>query len=355
MRAPVAELALDEVHDNPHQPRFEMDDEVIAGARAMIARTGGFPVSMAIVVRPRPQGGFEIIAGHHRVRAAREEGLETVSAHVEDLDDREAALALAATNNQRGMSPLEHAKHALWLEDAHGVTIEEYATACGKSKLSMNLAIAAFRVLADHGGPSGPNAGVPIVAIAGLVNVLDDAKRAALLYQFKKRQTTGAQAAEVIARVRAGVATHEAFRLAEGGIEREAAPSGSPTWSKAGDATAVAAVHRSNEVITAMEWTLALYQARAEELEALLSSPLAEQEPHFSNRVATRMQRILRELRADPARHLVKPPLDVACASCAHGRPSALSDVGFICEAQRARECMPLTQRKFWVSKEDEA
>lgn len=349
------ELALREVHDNPNQPRFAMNEEVIAGARAAMDEAGAYPVAMALTVRERAAGGFEIIAGHHRARAAREAGLELVWAYVQELDDRQAAIALATTNNQASMTPLEHARHALWLEEQHGVTAEDYARLVGKSIQAVEQAITALRVLEDHGGITGPNAEVSIVALSALANVDDDAQRASLLFQFRQRRTTGLQARQVIQDLRDGLGMRAAFDRAEG---RDDAPPTKPRVGayatnpagQAGDAAAVAAVRLNQELVAGYEWTLALYQARSEELEARFGQYLGD---GFADAVALRQKRILRELRADPKARLLQPADEAAgCATCAHGRESTFSDIGWSCAASRAGQCQPLTLKKFWVARE---
>ena len=367
MNEHACELALAEVHDNPLQPRLAMNEEVIAGARATIESAGNrYPVSMAITVRPRAAGGYEIIAGHHRTRAARAAGLATVWAYVQLLDDRAAAIALAATNTQAEMSPLEHARHALWLAEHHGVTAAEYARLVGRSDATMSKSIAAYRVIESHGGPTGPNASVPVGALAALAGVADEAKRTALLYQFRTRRTTKDQATEVLAHLRAGVAMREAFRLVEEPDEEPASTTpkgaydtaprtgGAGNAASASDRAATAAVQISNELITAYEYTLSLYQARSEELESRVGALTGADHDAFVSAVAARQARILRELRAAPAAKLLKPrDISIACASCAHGKASTFSDTGWMCQVQRAAMCQPLTHRKCWVDRDE--
>lgn len=359
----ACELALAEVHDNPLQPRLVMNEEVIAGARAAIENAGGrYPVSMAITVRPREAGGYEIIAGHHRTRAAREAGVTSIWAYVELLDDRAAALALAATNNQAEMSPLEHAKHALWLAENHAVTFAEYARLVGKSEPTVSKSIAAYRVIEKHGGPTGPNAAVPIGALAALAGVADEATRTALLYQFRTRRTTKDQAVEVLAHMRAGVQMREAFRRAEAPPdEKPAALPGARTGSsgtqaQSSDASALAAARLNSELIDSYEWTLALYQARSEELEKLVGELTGPAKEAFLMNVAARHRRLVVELRKDKDQLLKKPGTGTArpaCETCEHGRASAFEKLGWMCAVGRQDQCMPLTARRCFVEREE--
>lgn len=63
----LRELTLPDLHPSRNQPRHTMSAETIAAIKAAIEDNGGeYPQDMAITVRPRLAGGFEIIAGHHR-------------------------------------------------------------------------------------------------------------------------------------------------------------------------------------------------------------------------------------------------------------------------------------------------
>lgn len=356
MNEHARELPLAHIIDNPHQPRLTLNLEVVAGVKAAIATAGRYPIAMAITVRPLEGGVYEIIAGHHRARGAREMELETIWAHVEQLDDREAAIKLATTNNQAEMTAFEHARHALWLSEHHGVGINEYSRLVGKSRATVTTAIAAYRVLSEHGGPEGPNAAVPVGTLAALDGVDDPDKRAALLYQFRNRRSTTAQAEEVIAQLKAGRSMREAFDRAEGRTGVPKGPTvGKGTLANAGDGAALIAAHHNAELISAYEWTVALYQARSEELESRVGEMRGADLEAFLSGVAARQRRILRELRAAPEDHLVKPDTrEVACASCEHGRKSSLSELGFTCAAGRELLCQPLTARKCWVSREED-
>ena len=71
----LAHLPIEQVHANPRQPRRRFDHEATAGLADSI-RTQG--VVQPVVVRPRAEGGYELIAGERRWRAAREAGIPTV-------------------------------------------------------------------------------------------------------------------------------------------------------------------------------------------------------------------------------------------------------------------------------------
>ncbi len=110
MAAVLKSIATDSVDDHPDNPRLVFRDDVIDGIAANL--DGEFPQKHALHVRPVGER-FQLLAGHHRIRAARKKGLAEVWAWVDDLDDRAAFMELATSNNQGELSPLEIGLHAL--------------------------------------------------------------------------------------------------------------------------------------------------------------------------------------------------------------------------------------------------
>ena len=78
-------LPVDAIHPNPRQPRKRFEPEATAGLALSLRHQG---VLQPVVVRPRSAGGYELVAGERRWRAAREAGLETLPALVRETDDR---------------------------------------------------------------------------------------------------------------------------------------------------------------------------------------------------------------------------------------------------------------------------
>src|SRR5213592_113200 len=85
----LAELPVDAIHPNPRQPRRRFDTDAGAGLADSVRAQG---VVQPVLVRPRAAGGYELIAGERRWRAAREAKLETVPAVVREADDRDSLL-----------------------------------------------------------------------------------------------------------------------------------------------------------------------------------------------------------------------------------------------------------------------
>jgi ParB family chromosome partitioning protein len=92
-----------------------------------------------IVVRPRPAGGFELIAGERRWRAAREAGIETVPALVREADDRDSLLLALVENVAREqLSAVEEARAYAALVDEFGLSLGDVAERVGRSKPSVS-------------------------------------------------------------------------------------------------------------------------------------------------------------------------------------------------------------------------
>jgi ParB family transcriptional regulator, chromosome partitioning protein len=128
----LSHLAVEQVHANPRQPRRRFDHESTAGLAESI-RTQG--VVQPIVVRPRPEGGFELIAGERRWRAAREAGVPTLPALIRELDDRETLLVGLVENVAReNLSPIEEARGYALLMDEFELSLGDVGERVGRSK-----------------------------------------------------------------------------------------------------------------------------------------------------------------------------------------------------------------------------
>jgi ParB family chromosome partitioning protein len=91
-----------------------------------------------ILVRPRPAGGFEIVAGERRYRAARRAGLASVPVMVRSLsDDETLALALVENLLREDITPLETARAFRRLIDDYAMTQEELSRRVGKSRAAV--------------------------------------------------------------------------------------------------------------------------------------------------------------------------------------------------------------------------
>ena len=126
------EVGVDEVYRSPHQPRVHIPDEGIEELAASIESQG---LMQPIVVRPRPAGGYELIAGERRWRAAQKAGRDRIAAIVREADDSQAmAMALIENIQRESLTPLEEAFGLRRLLQEFDMTHEEVAAAVGKSR-----------------------------------------------------------------------------------------------------------------------------------------------------------------------------------------------------------------------------
>lgn len=94
----VQEIALSELHTFRNHPFHVVDDEKMQEMAESVAQHG---VLVPGIVRPRPEGGYELIAGHRRKRACELAGLDKMRVIVRDMDDDEAVLIMVDSNLQR--------------------------------------------------------------------------------------------------------------------------------------------------------------------------------------------------------------------------------------------------------------
>jgi ParB family chromosome partitioning protein len=130
--AQLREVSVDDVVPNPKQPRQVFDDEALEELTYSVREFG---LLQPIVVRERPDGGYELIMGERRLRAARAAGLETVPAIVRDTtDDALLRDALLENIHRVQLNPLEEAAAYQQLLEEFGATHEELASKIGRSR-----------------------------------------------------------------------------------------------------------------------------------------------------------------------------------------------------------------------------
>jgi ParB family chromosome partitioning protein len=132
----LLELPVDAIHPNPRQPRRRFEAEAASGLAESVRQQG---IIQPLLVRPRDAGGYEIVAGERRWRAAREAGRETVPAVVREADDRDTMLLGLIENVAREqLSPVEEARAYAVLIDEFALSLGEVAGRVGRSKPSVS-------------------------------------------------------------------------------------------------------------------------------------------------------------------------------------------------------------------------
>ena len=136
----VLELPLDRIARNPSQPRADFNESQLGELAASIAVHG---ILQPIVVRSLADGGYELIAGERRLRAARMAGLDAIPAVIRDSDAGTDSLELALIENlqREDLNPIETAQAYRELIDRFGLTHEAVSRQVGKSRVAVSNAL----------------------------------------------------------------------------------------------------------------------------------------------------------------------------------------------------------------------
>ena len=94
----VQEIPLSELHPFKNHPFRVVDDEAMQRTVESVAQFGVLAPALA---RPRSEGGYELVAGHRRMRASELAGLETMPVIIRQMDDDTATIAMVDSNLQR--------------------------------------------------------------------------------------------------------------------------------------------------------------------------------------------------------------------------------------------------------------
>ena len=132
-------LRTSELEPNRNQPRKHFSTETIANLADSIREHG---ILQPILVRPMASGGYQIVAGERRWRAARMLGLDEVPVNIKELSDAETMQIAIIENLQReNLNPVEEAKGYQELIEKYGMTQERVGKLVGKSRSAVANAI----------------------------------------------------------------------------------------------------------------------------------------------------------------------------------------------------------------------
>lgn len=131
----LRQLPVDVLQRGKYQPRTHMKHEALEELASSIKAQG---IVQPIVVRQLASGGYEIVAGERRWRAAQMAGLDTVPAVVRNIPD-EAAIAIALIENiqRENLNPVEEAVALQRLIDEFGMTHQQTADSVGRSRAAV--------------------------------------------------------------------------------------------------------------------------------------------------------------------------------------------------------------------------
>lgn len=129
---PYREIAVNSVVANPYQPRSQFDEEALAALSSSVAEVG---VIQPILVRSVAAGGYELIAGERRWRAAKRAGLPTIPALVRDADAKDSLeTAIVENLHRQDLNPLEEAAAYSQLIEDFELSQAEVAKRVGRSR-----------------------------------------------------------------------------------------------------------------------------------------------------------------------------------------------------------------------------
>lgn len=130
----LREIPVEQIVPNRRQPRVDFDQESLASLAESIRQSG---LMQPIMVRPSA-GGFELVAGERRWRAAKLIGLKSIPAVIRELDDQGAAeLALVENIQREDLNPMERAHALRRLADEFSLTHQEVAEKVGLDRASV--------------------------------------------------------------------------------------------------------------------------------------------------------------------------------------------------------------------------
>ena len=138
-RGAVQELPVDSIHANPNQPRKDFESKALNELSTSLRQSG---LLQPVVVRRAGQGGYQLIVGERRWRAAKLAGIERIPAVIREATDAESLeLALVENLLRENLNPLEEAEAYQRLLADFNWTQEELGERVGKDRSSIANAL----------------------------------------------------------------------------------------------------------------------------------------------------------------------------------------------------------------------
>jgi ParB family chromosome partitioning protein len=129
-------MATESISLNPFQPRQHYDNDTLEELKASIQEKG---ILQPILVRPRKAGGFEVVAGERRLRAAKALGLANVPVIVKDMEDSEVLLLALIENIQRqDLNVIDEARGFDRLGKEFNLSQDQIAKSVGKDRATVS-------------------------------------------------------------------------------------------------------------------------------------------------------------------------------------------------------------------------
>ncbi len=132
----LRELPIELISPNSKQPRRHFDEDALNALAGSLGERG---LLQPVLVRPRPGGRYELVAGERRWRAAQIAGMESIPALVRPREDA-LALELALIENmaREDLNPVEEANACMALVEELGLTREQVGLRVGRSRVAVS-------------------------------------------------------------------------------------------------------------------------------------------------------------------------------------------------------------------------
>lgn len=128
----VQEIEVGKIQPNRYQPREEFDEAALSELTESVSRYG---VLQPVLLRKLPEGGYELIAGERRLRAAKAAGLQKIPALLREFGDAEVSeIALIENLQREDLSVMEEARAYQRLIKEFGLKQEELSSRLGRSR-----------------------------------------------------------------------------------------------------------------------------------------------------------------------------------------------------------------------------
>jgi ParB family chromosome partitioning protein len=132
----LRELPVDLIFANPKQPRQRFDQESLESLAGSLGERG---VLQPVLVRPKPGGTYELVAGERRWRAAQIAGLQSIPAIVREREDAQALeVALVENMAREDLNPIDEARACAALVEELGLTREGVGRRVGRSRVAVS-------------------------------------------------------------------------------------------------------------------------------------------------------------------------------------------------------------------------
>ena len=138
-RSSARDVPMDRIAPNPFQPRSRFDETSLKELADSIKATG---ILQPVLLRRGPDGGYQLVAGERRLRAAQQAGLEAIPAIVREVGDREMLeLAIVENVQREDLNPIDEAKGYQTLATRLELTHDQISSRVGKHRTVVTNAL----------------------------------------------------------------------------------------------------------------------------------------------------------------------------------------------------------------------